>query len=58
MKTKFQIIQEYTSSDLEKTVQRLLNEGWQIVNTGYAKGLMMSWFAALVKEIDAEEYTR
>lgn len=58
MKTRFQIIQEYTSSDLERTVQRLLNEGWQIVNTGFAQGLMMKWFAALVKEADAEEYTR
>lgn len=56
MKTKFHIIQDYTSSDLEKAVQSYLDKGWKIVNTGYAKGLMVAWFAALVKETDAEEY--
>lgn len=58
MQTEFQILQEHTSNDLEMKAQRFLNEGWQIVNTGYAQGLMFGWFAALVKEADAEEHTR
>ena len=58
MKTKVQIIQEHISSDLENKVERLLNEGWEIVNTGFANGLFFPWFATLVKEVDEEEYMR
>ena len=58
MKTKFQVIQEHASSDIENKVQRLLDEGWKIVNVGFASGLFFPWFAALVKETDVEEYTK
>lgn len=58
MKTEFQIIQEHTSSDVENKVQRLLDEGWKIVNVGFASSLFFPWFAALVKETDVEEYTK
>ena len=56
MKTEFMIVQEYTAEDLERIAQWYLDKGWQIVNVG--ETVKRTWFAALIKEADVEEYTR
>lgn len=52
---QFKIVQESSSQELEKKVQKYLDDGWKVINVWQAEKYMLDWCAALIKDEYGDE---